>query len=94
MSKVGCILIIVLVVMQLSFFFGGNGWIEVVHLRRQLQGQLSSNILDASRNKQLIGEVESLRQEKSIKNSAVEERARSELGMIRGNEISIQFIED
>lgn len=94
MNKVGYMLIFVLITMQLSLWGGGNGWMEVSRLGQQLHTQLASNALDALRNKQLMGEVESLRKEKAIRNSAVEERARNELGMIKGNEIFIQLIEN
>ena len=73
------LLVVLLVAAQLKF------WQELGHvqeLQQQLDEQLAANAELQARNDALAAEVDDLRQGQA----AIEERARSELGLIRGDE--------
>lgn len=78
-----------LVLIQYPLWLGKGGWLRVWELDRQYQSQQANNKRLAERNASLEGEVRDLRQGLF----AVEERARYELGMVRPDEVFIQFNE-
>jgi cell division protein FtsB len=76
-----------LALIQYPLWLGKGGWLRVWELDRQVQAQQANNRRLAERNASLEGEVGDLRQGLL----AVEERARYELGMVRADEVFIQF---
>ena len=76
------ILILILVLLQLKVWFGEGGVSDVRRLEQRVEEQAEENEALAQRNRELQAEVEDLRQGLG----AVEERARSELGLIGENE--------
>lgn len=83
------LLIAVLVLLQYRLWVGDGSLAEVWQLRREIATQESENQRLRERNRVLEAEVRDLKQ--GFK--AIEERARSELGMIRENEIFYQIVE-
>lgn len=82
------ILLIVLVALQLKMWFGEGGFREVQRLSERVEQQARENEALAQRNRELQAEVEDLRQGLE----AVEERARSELGLIKEGEEFYQVV--
>lgn len=76
------ILIVLLVLLQAKLWLGDGGYRDVQRLRERVAEQDRENTALRERNEQLRAEVEDLREGLD----AVEERARSELGMIREGE--------
>lgn len=76
------ILIVLLVLLQAKLWLGDGGYRDVQRLRERVADQQRENTALRERNEQLRAEVEDLREGLD----AVEERARSELGMIREGE--------
>lgn len=76
------ILIVVLFMLQAKLWLGDGGYNDVQRLRERVAEQANENALLRERNETLRAEVEDLREGLD----AVEERARSELGMIREDE--------
>jgi len=76
-----------LALIQYPLWLGKGGWLRVWELDRQVQAQQGNNRRLTERNASLEGEVGDLRQGLL----AVEERARYELGMVRADEVFIQF---
>jgi cell division protein FtsB len=83
------ILIVVLVLLQYKLWFGDGNMREVWALRDAIEQQKKENRQLAERNSALEAEVKDLKQGLE----AVEERARSELGMIKKGETFYQIIE-
>jgi cell division protein FtsB len=82
-------LVALLALIQYPLWLGKGGWLRVWELDRQVLAQQGANSRLAERNASLDGEVRDLRQGLL----AVEERARYELGMVRPDEIFIQYNE-
>ncbi len=82
------ILLFILILLQLKMWFGGGGFSDVRRLEQRVESQAEENEALAQRNRELQAEVEDLRQGLG----AVEERARSELGLIRENEEFYQVV--
>lgn len=82
------ILILLLVALQLKMWFGEGGYRDVQRLAQRVEEQARENEMLAQRNRELQAEVEDLRQGLE----AVEERARSELGLIKEGEEFIQVV--
>jgi cell division protein FtsB len=78
-----------LLLIQYPLWLGKGGMLRVWDMERQIEVQRESNSKLQSRNAALDAEVRDLKQGME----AVEERARSELGMIRKDEIFFQLIE-
>lgn len=76
------ILIVLLVLLQAKLWLGDGGYRDVQRLRERVAEQARENADLSLRNDQLRAEVDDLREGLD----AVEERARSELGMIREGE--------
>ena len=75
---------------QYPLWLGKGGWLRVWEVERQIHAQREANRQLQARNRALDAEVRDLK----VGLDAIEERARSELGMIRGNEIFFQLIEE
>lgn len=82
------LLLLVLLALQYKMWFGEGGYRDVQRLAERVEEQARENELLAQRNRELQAEVEDLRQGLE----AIEERARSELGMIRENEEFYQVV--
>jgi cell division protein FtsB len=82
------ILLLILVLLQLKMWFGEGGYRDVQRLAQRVEEQAQENDSLAQRNRELQAEVEDLRQGLE----AIEERARSELGMIKENEEFYQVV--
>jgi cell division protein FtsB len=76
------ILIVVLILLQAKMWLGEGGYRDVQRLRERVDEEVQENAVLQERNDQLQAEVDDLREGLD----AVEERARSELGMIREGE--------
>jgi len=82
------ILLILLAALQYKLWFGEGGYRDVQRLQQRVEQQALENEGLLQRNRELEAEVEDLRQGLE----AVEERARSELGMIKENEEFYQVV--
>ena len=76
--------------MQYKLWFGDGSVREVMDLRQKLEQQENKNYQVKQRNAVLEAEVENLK----TGLDAIEERARSELGMIKKDETFIHIIEN
>jgi cell division protein FtsB len=88
MRVVTLILFVLLILLQFKLWLGEGGFTEVARLETRVgdQRQLNDDLLQ--RNAELQAEVEDLRE----RLDAVEERARSELGMIKPEEQFYQVV--
>jgi cell division protein FtsB len=82
------LLLLIFILLQLKMWFGEGGVSDVRRLEQRVEEQVKENETLAQRNRELQAEVEDLRQGLG----AVEERARSELGLIRENEEFYQVV--
>jgi cell division protein FtsB len=82
------ILLLLLFLLQAKMWFGEGGYRDVQRLAERVEEQAKENERLAQRNRERQAEVEDLRQGLQ----AVEERARSELGMIREGEEFYQVV--
>jgi cell division protein FtsB len=76
--------------LQYPMWLGKGGWLRVRELDRQVDAQKHVNAELQARNAKLDADVRDLKQGLE----AIEERARSELGMIRQDEVFFQLPED
>ncbi len=83
------ILVVLILVLQYRLWVGDGSLAEVYHLKQQIDAQKAALKRLRKRNKALQAEVDDLRDGLE----AVEERARSELGMIKEGEVFYQVIE-
>ncbi len=74
---------------QYPLWLGKGSWLRVWEVDRQIREQRESNQKLQARNAALEAEVKDLKQGFD----AVEERARSELGMIKQDEIFFQILD-
>ncbi len=77
-----------LILIQYPLWFGKGGWLKVYELERQLEAQKEKNAALEIRNNKLEGDVKDLKEGKL----AIEERARSENGMIKEGEYFMQIV--
>ncbi|MGA3156483.1 MAG: cell division protein FtsB [Steroidobacteraceae bacterium] len=88
MKWLAAALLICLVLLQYRLWLSSDGVSEVVRLHAAVDTQRSENNQLSDRNRQLSAEVRDLKQGYS----ALEERARSDLGMIGANETFFQVL--
>jgi cell division protein FtsB len=81
-------LLVVTLLLNYRIWLSNDGLREVASLEVEVAGQRSANAELAQRNEQLAAEVADLKNGMT----ALEERARSELGMIAGNESFFQVV--
>lgn len=74
--------------LEYRLWFGDGGMREVWRLRDAVAAQRAENEQLKDRNRTLLAEVQDLKQGKT----AIEERARTDLGMIRNNETFYQVM--
>ena len=75
---------------QYPLWLGKGGWLTVWRLENKLETEKGKSARLETRNGALAAEVRDLKQG----TEAVEERARYELGMIRGDEVFYQVVPD
>lgn len=90
MRAVTLILVALLLLLQYPLWIGKGSWLKVWDLNRQLESQQQVNRQTQARNALLDAEVRDLKQG----TAAIEERARSELGMIKPDEVFYQIVEN
>ncbi len=76
------ILFILLIVLQIQLWFGSHGVFKLRNLETAIDQQLETNAQLAARNQQLHAQVIELKQGRE----ALEDRARSHLGLIKEGE--------
>jgi cell division protein FtsB len=74
--------------LQYRLWFSEQGLREVVRLGAAIEAQSAANRGQSERNRQLRAEVDNLK----VGLTALEERARSELGMVGNNETFYQIV--
>jgi cell division protein FtsB len=84
------VLVALVGVIQYPLWLGKGGWLRVWDVDQQIAAQRETNAKLKARNLALDAEVRDLKQGLE----AIEERARSELGMIRQDEIFFQVLEE
>jgi cell division protein FtsB len=88
MRSLLALLLFLLLLLQFKMWFGEGGYRDVQRLTQRVEEQAQENEALAQRNQELQAEVEDLRQGLE----AIEERARSELGMVKENEEFYQLV--
>ncbi|MCU0763824.1 MAG: septum formation initiator family protein [Hydrogenophaga sp.] len=81
------LLIALLLVVHAQLWFGRGSVPSVASLKQQVQQQQAANAVARLRNDQIANEVRDLQEGLGM----VEELARQELGMVRPNEVFVQF---
>jgi len=81
------ILATLVLALQYPMWLGKGGWLQVRETGRQLAMQREANEKLKARNAALDADVRDLK----TGSEAIEERARSELGMIRSDEVFFQL---
>tara|TARA_R110000782_G_scaffold65058_16_gene132507 strand:+ start:2671 stop:2967 length:297 start_codon:yes stop_codon:yes gene_type:complete len=81
--------LILLILLQYRLWFGNGSLTEVHHLQEQIRNVVQENNNLKERNLSLAAEVHDLKQG----HDAIEERARSEMGMIKYNETFYQIVD-
>ncbi|HCH23752.1 MAG TPA: cell division protein FtsB [Oceanospirillaceae bacterium] len=89
MRAIAIFLFVAALMLQYQYWFGETGQVEVRALQNQITQQQAVNEALHQRNQQLYAEVEDLKQGLA----AVEERARSDLGMLKPQETFYQLVE-
>lgn len=79
-----------ILLIQYPLWLGKGGWLRVWEVDGQIRAQREANRQLQARNAALDAEVRDLK----VGLDAIEERARSELGMIRQDEIFFQVLDD
>ncbi len=82
------ILLSLIALMQYSLWLGKGGWLQVRDLDKQIKAQQQANQKMQERNAAIDADVKDLKQGYA----AIEERARSKLGMVKDDEIFFQVI--
>jgi cell division protein FtsB len=83
------VLVALIAALQYPMWLGKGGWLQVREFDRQVVAQRAVNTGLKQRNEALDAEVRDLK----TGYEAIEERARSELGMIRQDEVFFQLQE-
>ena len=78
-----------IVLIQYPLWLGKGSWLRVWEVDQQIRAQRDTNGRLQARNSALDAEVRDLK----VGQEAIEERARSELGMIRQDEIFFQVLD-
>lgn len=89
MKALTLIFVILIALLQYPLWLGKGSWLRVWNVKQQISSQKEKNKTFKQRNETLGAEVRDLKQG----NAAIEERARSELGMIKQDEVFYQVID-
>lgn len=90
MKVLSLILTALIILLQYPLWLGKGSWLKVWEVDQQVVAQYETNQKLKTRNAALDAEVRDLKQGYD----AIEERARSELGMIREDEVFFHITED
>ena len=90
MKLVTLALVALIALLQHPLWLGKGSWLRVWEVDQQMQAQRATTQTLALRNAALDAEVRDLKQGLD----AIEERARSELGMIKRDEIFFQILDE
>ncbi len=82
------VLVAVLVLLQSQLWFSRGSLPSVQQMQRQIAQQKTANAAASTANALLDSEVQDLKEGLDM----VEEKARSELGMVKPNEIYVQYL--
>ncbi len=86
MKTLTIIFVVLIALIQYPLWFGKGSWLKVWGLNKQIEVQKKINMDNQVRNNVIRAEVSDLKQGLS----AIEERARNELGMVKQDEIFFQ----
>lgn len=89
MKALTLIFVVLIALLQYPLWLGKGSWLRVWNVNQQIAEQKTKNDAAKQRNETLNAEVHDLKQG----NAAIEERARSELGMIKQDEVFYQVID-
>ena len=89
MKLLAIILLILIVLLQYPLWLGKGSWLKVWMADREVATARKENLALQNRNMILAAEVNDLKQGLD----AIEEHARSDLGMIKQNEVLFQVVE-
>lgn len=89
MKALTLILVILIALLQYPLWLGKGSWLRVWELNRKVAEQQDKNAALKARNDALNAEVTDLKSGRA----AIEERARSELGMIKQDEVFFQVVD-
>ncbi len=90
MKALTLIFVILIALLQYPLWLGKGSWLRVWDLNRQISEQQDKNNALKARNDTLDAEVRDLKSGRA----AIEERARSELGMVKQDEVFYQVLEN
>lgn len=90
MKILAALLLVVLLLLQYRLWFGDGNFIKVWQLKQAIADQQTENQRLNERNRALEAEVRDLKEGVA----AIEERARTELGMIKDGETFYQVVEE
>ncbi|PCJ30846.1 MAG: cell division protein FtsB [Gammaproteobacteria bacterium] len=90
MKPIMILLTVLLLLLQYRLWFSHDGLPSVLHLHRTVELQRQNNFVLSERNQVLAAEVHDLKSGLD----ALEERARSDLGMIKKGETFFHIIEE
>lgn len=83
-------LVALLLFLQYRFWVAEGSYLDVARLNQQITAQKTENTALRERNRVLSAEVESLKRG----NDTLEERARSNMGMVKDGETFFLFLKD
>jgi cell division protein FtsB len=89
MRFLGLALVLLIALIQNPLWFGKGGLLRVHELNNQIDAQRETNVKLAVRNAALDAEVVDLKKGYD----AIEERARSDLGMVKQDEVFFQLLQ-
>lgn len=89
MRKLTVILVVLVVLLQYPLWLGKGSWLRVWQYSQQIENHQKRNEYYRQRNEALRAEVRDLKQGQK----AIEERARSELGLIKQDEVFYQVLQ-
>ena len=89
MRWLALVFVLLIAALQYPMWLGKGGWLQVRELGRAIGVQHATNVKLKARNDALDADVRDLK----TGFEAVEERARSELGMVRQDEVFVQIVE-
>lgn len=90
MKPIMILLTVILLLLQYRLWFSHDGLPPLLHLNRSVEIQRQDNAVLQERNQVLAAEVQDLKSGLD----ALEERARSELGMVKPGETFFQIIDE
>jgi cell division protein FtsB len=89
LKAITLIFVVLIALLQYPLWLGKGSWLRVWNVNQQISEQKQKNASHKQRNETLNAEVRDLKQG----NAAIEERARTELGMIKEDEVFYQVID-